>query len=273
MLLLSGMAGQKVHAGEGTELGRLKDLTVRIGPVHPRVHRLVTGGHGKDRHLVPWSAVAALEPAGTRLTDLSSATSFVDDSDLEPDELLLRRDVLDTQIFDSVRHRLTRVSDVLLALTEDGSLEVVAVEVSMGAVVRRLGMKSLANHLRGEAVDWRDLHLTSDRGHDIQLVTTTAAVHRLDTRGLADLLTQLNPDKAHTIIQTVDRERAAGAVALTHPDVRVRLLPAMAGGDAQLMIHGAQHRARRFLRLAGWRRNLPSPGETRHDVGFDDSNH
>jgi len=168
---------------------------------------------------------------------------------------------------------MARVSDVLLTLLEDGSVEVAAVEVSMGAVVRRLGMGRLGNRLREEAVDWRDLHLTSDRGHDIQLATTTAAVHRLDARGLAVLLTELNLDRAHEVIRRVGPERAAEAVTFTHPDVRVRLLPALAGEHAPLVAPGTPVRARRFLRLAGWRRNRPSPRAARHDGGLHDLDH
>jgi hypothetical protein len=269
MFLLSRETGKTVRSDEGGKIGRLQDLTVRIGAAHPTVHRLVTGGHRKSLYLIPWSAVAGVEPDAIRLNSLSSVTTFADDLDLEADELLLRRDVLDTQIFDVSSHRMTRVSDVLLTLLPDGRLEVAAVDVSMGAVVRRLGMGKLGNRLRQEAVDWRDLHLTSDRGHDIQLATTTAAVHRLDARGLAELLTELDLERAHEVIRRVGPERAAEAVTRTHPDVRVRLVPALERGQAHVLASGVPLRARRFLRLAGWRRNRPPPQEARHRSGSD----
>lgn len=268
--LLSRETGKIVRSDAGSQFGRLRDLTVRIGAPHPIAHRLVTGGHRKSQYLIPWSAVAGLDPASIQLNTLSSVTSFADDSDLEPDELLLRRDVLDTQIFDASRHRMTRVSDVLLRLLPDGRLEVAAVEVSMGAVVRRLGLGKLGNRLRHEAVDWRDLHLTSDRGHAIQLATPAAAVHRLDARGLAELLTELDLESAHEVVRRVGPQRASEALTRTHPDVRVRLLPALESREAQAVPPGVPPRPRRFLRLAGWRRHRPPSEEARHGSGSHD---
>jgi hypothetical protein len=267
--LLSREIGKVVRSDDGSQLGRVHDLTVRIGAPLPMVHRLVVGGRRQRRLLVPWTAVSDLDPASVRLGARLSVTGFDDDSDLEHDELLLRRDVLDTQIFDAGRHRMTRVSDVLLTLLPDDRLEVAAVEVGTGAVLRRLGLTALGNLMRQEAVDWRDLHLTSERGHDTQLATTAAAVHRLDAHALAELLTELDLERAHEVIRTVGPERAAEAVTRTHPDVRVRLLPALDSREAGSARSGVALRPRRFLRLAGWRRHRPplpaAPGSSESD--------
>jgi sporulation protein YlmC with PRC-barrel domain len=256
MLLLSRQAAKSVRSAEGAEIGRVQDLTVRIGPGHPTVHRLVVGRHGQRPSLVPWSAVSAVGPTAVRLgvRDPSPVTSYGDDSDLEPDELLLRRDVLDTQIFDARSQRMTRVSDVLLTPSADGRLEIVAVDVSLRAVVRRLGLVRLSEHLPEDAVDWSDLHLTSDRGHAIQLATTTAAVHRLDAHGLAQLITRLNLEDAHDVIRTVSPARAAEAMSLTHPDVRARLRPALYAASTS---SGSPKRRPRLSRHKGWRHNRP----------------
>jgi hypothetical protein len=268
--LLSREIGKIVRSADGSPLGRLSDLTVRIGAPHPIAHRLVIGGHRGRQLLIPWSAVTGLDPASIRLDAQLSVTGFADDSDLEHDELLLRRDVLDTQIFDAGRHRMTRVSDVLLTLLPDDRLEVAAVEVGMGAVVRRLGLTRLGNLMRQEAVDWRDLHLTSERGHHTQLATTSAAVHRLDAHVLAELLTELDLERAHDVIRKVGPQRAAEALTRTHPDVRVRLLPALDSLEAPSARPGAPLRPRRLLRLAGWRRHRPSAPATPDSSRSDD---
>ena len=81
-------------------------------------------------------------------------------------------------------------------------------------------------------MDWRDLHLTSARGHDVHLATTTAAVHQLDAQGLAELLTRLDLTSATEIVKTVGPVRAAGAVAQTHPAVGRRIMLALEPQDA-----------------------------------------
>jgi hypothetical protein len=268
--LLSREIGKIVRSDDGSQLGRLHDLTVRIGAPRPIAHRLVIGGRRKRELLIPWTAVSELDPASIRLDTRLSITGFADDSDLEHDELLLRRDVLDTQIFDASRHRMTRVSDVLLTLLPDDRLEVAAVEVGMGAVVRRLGLTRLGNRMRQEAVDWRDLHLTSERGHDTQLATTAAAVHRLDAHVLAELLTGLDLERAHDVIRKVGPERAAEALTRTHPDVRLRLLPALDSPEDPSARPGVVSRPRRFLRLAGWRRHRPPAAVPSDRSGSDD---
>ena len=87
--------------------------------------------------------------------------------------VLLVRDVLDTQIVDVVGQRLARVADVVLTPTADGHLELIGVEVGFGGVLRRLHLPVLRS---GEdVVVWSDLHLTSERGHAVQLATPRAA--------------------------------------------------------------------------------------------------
>ena len=222
---------------------------------------------------MPWSEVASFERSGVQLRDAEPISAYAGGFELGDDELLLVRDVLDTQIVDVVGHRLARVSEVLLTRLPDQRLEVAAVDVGMGAVWRRLGLRPLGERLPERAVDWRDLHLTSSRGHVVQLATTAAAVHRLDARGLAEILTRLDVDSATDVLRTVGPERAADAVAATHPDVGGRLMLALGSEDAGRVLdqlpeeagHHYRHvlrsrsplTRRRFFRLHGWRTHRP----------------
>lgn len=279
MLVLTRETGQVVLAADGRPVGRLLDLTTRIGVEHPVVDRLAVGSRHHLTHLLPWLAVESFERSGVRLREVGPLGGLAVDEDalpLEADELLLRRDVLDTQIVDVVGHRLARVGDVLLTRLPDGRLEVAAVDVGLGAVCRRLGLARLADHLPEQAVDWRDLHLTSDRGHDVQLATTVSAVHRLDARALAELLTRLDLDSATDVMRAVGPERTAGAVAQAHPEVGGRLMLALGDREADEVIerlpaeathryrHLLSHRSpltrRRFSRLRGWRLHRPNAG-------------
>ena len=176
-------------------IGKLRDLTARLGVEHPVVHRLVIGSRRGLTHLVPWTAVATFEPSEIQLRDVGPLNPFLigrRELPLEPDELLLVRAVLDTQIIDVVGHRRLRVADVVITRLADGRLEVAAVDVGGAAVWRRLGLQWLSQRFARRPGDWKDLHLTSARGHDVHLATTTAAVHQLDAQGLAELLTRLD---------------------------------------------------------------------------------
>lgn len=283
MLALTSETGQEVRTGDGRVgrvLGRLRDLTVRLDAEHPTVHRLAVGSPRWLTHLVAWEDVISFGRSGVVVDEPASRPEFAVDAThlpLRSDELLLVRDVLDTQIVDVVGHRLARVSDVLLSWTAEGRLEVVAVDVGMKGVCRRLGLRRLSEHLRERAVDWSDLHLGGGRGHEIHLATTVAAVHRLGPHDLAELLTRLNPDRAAEVLAAVGPRRAADAVTRTHPEVGGRLMLALDSDEAAKVMDemapatGRHYRhllgtrspltRRRFSRLRGWRRHdLPRPG-------------
>jgi sporulation protein YlmC with PRC-barrel domain len=286
VLILSRATGRSVRAADGRVVGKLRDLTARIGVEHPMVYRLVIGSRRGPTYLVPWAAVTAFEPPEIQLCDVGPLDRFLisrGEIPLERDELLLVRDVLDTQIVDVVGHRLSRVSDVVITRAADGRLEVVAVDVGGAAVCRRLGLRRLGERLGRRAVDWSDLHLTSARGHDVHLATTTAALHQLDAQGLAELLTRLDLTSATEIVKTVGPVRAAGAVARAHPTVGRRIILSLEPQEAAKVIDelpagaGEHYRrvvssrtpltGRRFRRSRGWRlRRPPATTTTRADV-------
>lgn len=259
MLSLSRELGQDVEAADGRVVGRVADLTVRLGGTEgPHlVARLLVRQRHERGVLVPWDAVASFEHTGVLLrpgAEVSRLTTPRDAFELEPDELLLVRDVLDTQIVDVAGRRLARVADVVLTRTPDQRLELVGVEVGTGAVLRRLGLRRAAARVGDDVVAWTDLHLTSDRGHAVQLATPRAAVHHLDAAGLAALVTHLGTPDAVAVLADVGPEAAAAAVLGSHPAVGERVLRAMPDDDAAEVIAAmpAEHAHR-------WRHRLATP--------------
>lgn len=130
-----------------------------------------------------------LGPVG-HITEISSDSNG--ELPLGEGELLLGRDVLDTQVVDIAGLRLARVGDILLTRLPDDRLEVGAVDVGFGSICRRLGLSWPAEHMNEEPLGWGSIHLTSARGHQVQLVTSKAAMHRLDGQELAALLSRLS---------------------------------------------------------------------------------
>jgi Mg/Co/Ni transporter MgtE len=133
----------------------------------------------------------------------------------------------------------------------------------------------MARHLPDRAVDWQNLHLTSLRGHDIQLRSAGAAAHSLDAHELAELLTSLSLTDATGVMESVGPKRAADAVAVAHPKVQRRLMSALEPSGAANLIDAlpsdvakqfpkpdastsaTRRTPPRLLRLKGWRRHRP----------------
>lgn len=220
VLLLSGVTGREVVGPDGRGVGRLADLTVRVDGDQPVVNRLLVTRRGGPTLLIPWAAVDDFDGPVT----LAAAKGFEVPTLAEalgPDELLLVRDVLDTQVVDVVGQRLARVADVLLSREGDGPLVLAGVEVGFGGVIRRLGLG--AGRVSWDVVDWSDLHLVSDRGHSVQLSAPRSAVHRLDPHGLAALISRVDVDAANQILAAHDPQTAAEAVRVVDPEVAERI--------------------------------------------------
>jgi sporulation protein YlmC with PRC-barrel domain len=269
---LSRVIGRDVLGPDQQPVGRLADLTVRLdsddGP--SRVQRLLVTCRGAMA-LLPWGEVQALRTGQLvlRTGDLGEFRIGSRAEALHPAEILLRRDLLDTQIVDVAGQRLARVGDVLLTRTAGAELDVTGIEVGFSAVLRRLGLTRLAGSGRTDIVSFADVHLTSERGHAVALSTPRAAVHRLGPRELAVLVSRVDTDSATEILSVQEPAVAAEALGAADPEVSERVLramprllaarivAAMPAGSARRWrqrLAGAPELGRRFLRSRVWSR-------------------
>ncbi|MGE2728996.1 magnesium transporter [Mycolicibacterium vaccae] len=283
MLLLTNLVGRAVVGPDGGSLGSLSDLAVRLGngPGAAPISRVLIHRRRAPALLVPWSAGVTLAHNAIQVREDIAAFGVASVAEaLEPDELLLGRDVLDSQIVDIAGQRLTRVADVVLAHRGDGHLEVVGVEVGFAAVLRRLGLGRVSARARPDAVAWADLHLTSERGHAVQLGTPRSRVHLLDARGLAMLIARLDVESATEVLSARGPTVTADTIAASHPVVGERMLRAMTDTDTaevlsampatraahwrRILAAPQRFRGRRLLRFQVWpRRRHSAPGRTR----------
>ena len=227
MLRLSDLLGSAVHGPEGDVAGRLVDVAVEVGEEHPPVRHLAIGRRRRIDAVVRWEAVVAFDSDRIVIsTSRGDGAASAEAEGLGERELLLARDVLDTQVVDVAGKRLARVSEVLLSRV-DQDVRVVAVDVGAAGLWRRLGMSRFADRATAEPVDWADLHLTSTRGHDLQLAVPGAGVHRRTPSELAAVVAHLTTASAAQVIHTVPPAVAAAALSASHPRVSARLLTAL----------------------------------------------
>jgi sporulation protein YlmC with PRC-barrel domain len=272
---LSCELGKPVVGLDGNEIGHLVDLSVRLHVSHPPIHRLAIG-RGRHVHLlVPWALVRQVDEDRVVLgldRGAMAKLAFEHTCVLEPDELLLGHDVVDTQVVDLAGRRLSRVSDVLLLVNDlhGRDAEVAAVDLGVGSLLRRIGLRRVGARIEPVIVGWDDLHLASERGHTAQLSTSTPGISSRDPQQLAELLARLSTRKATDVIRHVGPERSAAALRASHPEHRGRLLRGLPPSAAQEVIDAAapptahdlaqshgEARPRRWLRTAGWRVHHP----------------
>jgi magnesium transporter len=221
LLALTDHLGQDLLDARGRRVGRVRDLAVRLDERFPPVVALVARLDGPDER-IPWAEVATFEGSQVVLR----GDAFEHTAEDPAGELRLRRDVLDNQVVDVDGRRVARIGEVELT-REDGGLRVVAVDIGLGSLLRRIGLHRLARRARADALPWDEIHLASGRGHQLQLETPTAAVHRLGPEELMQLVGRLPVARGAEVLEAVPPGRAAGALGSSRPGVAADLLRAL----------------------------------------------
>lgn len=269
-----------VRVGDRQQVGRLVDATVVLSGGSPALHQLVIGGPRRPQYLVPASEVVSWDPKGFLLAgNTNGLKEYRIDGRagggeimLADEELLLDRDIMDSQVVDLSRRRLARVSDVLIA-GADRALTVTAVDLGMGALLRRIGLVRVGGRMEPKLVPWADLHLASGRAHSVQLATDADGLQRLDPLAVAELVARLPTAPAVDLLLKVGPSRSARALDVSHDVHRRRLVRAMPAGEANRVAQESsgelarvleairtdhKHKQRRFRRTSGWRLYRPA---------------
>ena len=96
MLYLSQMMGKPVVDTQGEKIGTISDLAISTGEVFPRITSLAFQGPGKVPFMISWRKyVDTFDEDGITLNAEAHDIRF---SYLQPDEVLLARDLLNRQI-------------------------------------------------------------------------------------------------------------------------------------------------------------------------------
>src|SRR3989454_1673832 len=139
MIFLSTLLRQSVYDLEGRRLGGIRDICVTLQETFPVVTALIVHASLGNSHsdlIIPWFQVYSLEEPQIHLVVKQSQ---IEAYTPQPDELLLRRDLLDKQIVDTQGFRVVKVNDLKLAQIKK-TVRLVGVDISASALLRRLGI-------------------------------------------------------------------------------------------------------------------------------------
>jgi magnesium transporter len=231
MFFLSRLLGQTVHDAQGRRAGTLSDLTVSLRTKYPRVTALVIK-RGSRQVTAPWSAVSSFEESGIMLR---IAAADMAERDLEAPEIMLSGQVLDKQIVDTEGRKVIRVNDVQLARSGE-FLRVVAVDVSSGALLRRLGLARVGNRLsknpKPHLIDWVNVDLQAGDSHMVHLTVPRTELSLLHPADIAEIALELSPEERAAVFEELEDEVVADAVGEMHPSMQAQLLNEMADEKA-----------------------------------------
>ncbi len=227
MLYLSQAIGRPVRDRQGEPIGKVADLIVALGGQYPPVTGLVVVTD-KRRIFLPWTSVDTLDNTGARL---KTHTIDIDKFRQRPNEILLKRDLLDKQIVDIDGRKVVRVNDLRLDEIE-GTNRLVAVDVGASGLLRRLGLeaqyRTLARNLHlpipERYINWEDVDPVETSVASIKLRVPHKGLAELHPADLASIIDQLGRKDRAGVIASLDDEAAADAIEEMEPETQVEVL-------------------------------------------------
>ncbi len=197
---LSLVVGGALLDSDGGRLGSVDDLIVRLGEdEYPPVTGVVADVAGREV-FVPADVVSDI--AAARVT-LRLPRLDLRPFERRPQEVLLKRDVLDRQLINVEGARLVRANDIELARLE-GWYRVVGVDTGLLGYLRRLLPRPLGWHIETESfVDWANVEPFTGHVPTVRLRTPHPKLARLHPAELADLVEAASHREGEEIIQAV----------------------------------------------------------------------
>ena len=136
MNYLSEMLRLPVVDADGERIGIVNDLGIATGEVFPRVTALAFRGPGKTPFMISWRKyVERFDDEGVYLKTPATDIRF---SYLQPDEVLLARDIMNKQIVDTQGLKVVRVNDIKLSTTGENQLRLLGAEVGARGLLRAI---------------------------------------------------------------------------------------------------------------------------------------
>ena len=229
MLYLSQVIGKPVTDAAGEAFDTVADLVIYHGTERfPRITGVLLKGDRSRVAIIPWDAVAEFGASGIRLR---VERRLLAPRPLQPDEILLRDDVLDGQVVDTDDIKVVRVNDIELRQTGT-EVRVVGADISTRAILRRLGLEPLVvralermgRTLSSRVIPWNLVAVLGGTMTPLKLSISREKLKDIHPADLADLLEELARDERVEMMTALPDERAADVLEEAEPEVQTAVL-------------------------------------------------
>jgi len=243
MLYLSQMLGRPVVTSTGEQIGTISDLAISTGEVFPRITSLAFMGPGRVPFMISWRKyVETFDESGITLMCESPDIRF---SYLQPDEVLLARDLLNRQIVDMQGMKVVRVND--LKLSQSGSqLRLLGAEVGARGILRGLApwverfcvavAHLFKRDIPEELIAWNYMDLLDRDLSKVQLSVTHKRLDELHPADVADILEQLDPQQRANVFKHLDETQASEAISEMEDDLQTEFIEDLAPAQASSLL-------------------------------------
>jgi magnesium transporter len=277
-LFFSGLIGRAIVDSNGRSIGRLADLSVRLGEPYPMIRQVFIRPPGQSElHLIA---------AGSQVRDwtanpirLSAGLSELRPGRREDEtQILLAEALLDKQVLDVSGSKLERVNDLSLIVVREGEMILAHIDVGLRGLVRRLGwekgvdgavraVRPRSNYLLSEQlIGWKYVVPTVADPAGLRLALSQKSIARIHPADFAEILEELpaaarmplfNALEVKTAARVLsevedprvqeellteqgDREKAADVLETMSPDAAADVLAELPAEDAEDLLKRMQ---------------------------------
>lgn len=220
-LHFSDLVGREIADADGHRIGRLADLSVRLGEPYPVIRQVFIRPPGQSvLHLIAagsqvrdWRADPI--PLSARLSELRPGRRE------DETQILLAEALLDKQVLDASGSKLERVNDLQLLLVREGELVLAHIDVGLRGLVRRLGwekgldgtLRALApwsKYLKAEQlIGWKYVVPTVADPAGLRLALSQKSIARIHPADLAEILEDLPAGTRQDLFEALEVNTAA----------------------------------------------------------------
>ena len=233
MFFLSEVTGKKVML-KGKKIGRLADFIIVDGDKAAEVtHIVIERSFGYPSLLIPWAKVVSMNDVIT--VDIETIEQY----EGKPAEnmVLLQDHILDKKVLDLEGNEVEVVYDIQLVL-RNNKLYVSAVDSSRYGLLRRIGLKRIANFVYGlaskirkETIPWMYIEhlpeqITSFAG-DVKLKVLKEKLSDIPPVDMADILEELDHEQRVAIFKQLDSAHASDTLEEIEPRVQRALISSL----------------------------------------------
>jgi Mg2+ transporter MgtE len=166
---------------------------------------------------------------------------------LQPDEVLVARDLLNKQIVDTRGMRVVRVNDLKLSNSGTGQLRLLGAEVGARGILRSLSPSlerlccriahAFGKSIPERVIAWNYMDLLDRDLSNVKLSVSHKTLDELHPADIADIIEQLDPRLRGQVFAQLDDERAAEAMAeLDDDEMAAEIMGDMEDVDASKML-------------------------------------
>lgn len=224
---LTELLGAKAYLAD-QKIGKLKDMVaVDHGKLAEVTHFQIARPFGDAPLLVPFSKVRSFS---TREIVVANGDLAAYARHLRPEEVLLRDYLLDKKVLDMEGRDVEVVYDMRL-VRANGSLYVSDVDISRYGLLRRLGLRRVADRLyqRADAaakrlVPWSYIQALSPQlgalEGNVKLTVLKEHLAEIQPADLADIVEELDSAQRVTLLEGLDTEHASDTLEEVDPAIQ-----------------------------------------------------